>query len=384
MITQNNFFTSLAGKEVRQYLQEEQCIRRIIDFGHNQIFPNASAYTCLMFLDTSKRDSFEYESLSNGVSARTLDEADFSPITYKSLNPEKWRLVKAGHIDGLRRIESVGKPLSEVASIKVGFATLKDSVFLVRDLGSYCSSGLAGNEAYKIEIGVTRPAVKISELDGQKDLLGNDKRVIFPYRQVGGKYRLMPEDVLGSDYPNTFEYLFKYRGLLESRDKGNKTYEGWYAWGRTQGRDAPGPKLLTKTFSRMPQFFFDDSDQLYCNGYAVFLKDASLFETAFPIKALARILNSKVMHYYLKLTSFQIEGDYQCYQKNFIERFRIVDMDDAQIDELLGLPVCQIDEYVSRLYGLSIRQIDDVLMDKSGVPPLMNTNEVGDEPLRRK
>ena len=55
IITQNNLYTSLAGKGVRQYLQDEQCIRRIIDFGHHKVFRQASAYTCLVFLGNEKK-----------------------------------------------------------------------------------------------------------------------------------------------------------------------------------------------------------------------------------------------------------------------------------------------------------------------------------------
>ena len=47
IITQNNFFTSLSGTEVRRELQRQQSVRRIVDFGHNKVFENASAYTCL-------------------------------------------------------------------------------------------------------------------------------------------------------------------------------------------------------------------------------------------------------------------------------------------------------------------------------------------------
>jgi methylase of polypeptide subunit release factors len=363
MITQNNFFTSLAGKQVRQYLQDRRCIRRIVDFGHNKIFMNASAYTCLIFLGTDKSETFDYESLSNGITGDRLNKAEFTRIKHNSLNPTKWRLAKSGHFDRLRKLESAGKPLSEIAAIKVGFATLKDSVFIVREKDGFCSSGLRGCESLRIELGAARPAVKVSDLNEQADLSKNRRRVLFPYEKVGGKYRLIPEEKFRQAFPVAFEYLLRNRDLLASRDKGRKTYEGWYAWGRTQGREAPKPKLLTKTFSKTPHFFFDDSDQLFCNGYAVIPKKLSLFDDSFPIEALARILNSRVMHYYMKLTSFQIEGDYQCYQKNFIERFRVPEMDDAQIEDLLSLPPEQVNEYVTALYGIAESELNDVLAE---------------------
>lgn len=360
MITQNNLFTSLAGQKVRRYLQETQSLRRVIDFGHQKIFPNASAYTCLLFLGIERAKAFDFASLSSGVSPRALQEAKFSPVSFKSLRHDKWRLAKGEHLKRLQRIESTGRPLGSVASIKVGFATLKDAVFLVQASDGRCIATLETGESVTIEKEITRPAVKIAELKEHEDLERNNRRVIFPYEKSNGKYRLVAEDKLSSVYPQTYEYLLKCRNLLETRDKGKRNYEGWYAWGRTQGREAQGPKLLTKTFSQTPQFFLDRSDQLFCNGYAVFVREQSLLGT-FPIEALGRILNSKVMHYYLKLTSFQIEGDYQCYQKNFIERFGIVDLKENQMEELLQLPEHEIDDYVMRLYGLSMNEIQEVL-----------------------
>ena len=41
------------------------------------------------------------------------------------------------------------------------------------------------------------------------------------------------------------------------------------------------------------------------------------------VDALLKILNSYIMHYYVSKTSVSIEGNYPCYQKNFIEKFSI-------------------------------------------------------------
>ena len=58
-----------------------------------------------------------------------------------------------------------------------------------------------------------------------------------------------------------------------------------------------------------------DEDSLFCNGYAVFIND--------NIMEYQKILNSDIMGYYVKKTSIEIEGNFQCYQKNFIEKFSI-------------------------------------------------------------
>lgn len=360
IITQNNLFTSLAGKGVRQYLQNEQCIRRIIDFGHHKVFKRASAYTCLIFLGNSKKKSFEFDILKR-VCAHNLNKATFSAIPFSDLKADKWRLAKGHHLENLKIIESTGKPLGVVASIKVGFATLKDAVFLVhRRDEQYCIANPLNRKSHRVELGITRPAVKIAALNSAEDLEHNDLRIIFPYEKRKGKYRLIPEEKIEARFPEAYAYLRKCHNLLKSRDKGKKSYEGWYAWGRTQGREAQGPKLLTKTFSKFPQFMLDKSDQLFCNGYAVSIKDDSLFRGKLTIEVLEKVLNSRMMYYYAKLTSFQIEGDYQCYQKNFIERVGIIDMTEREMTTFLELPKFDANEYLEGLYEINSKDIEEV------------------------
>ncbi len=370
MITQNNLFTSLAGKNIRRYLQDNRCIHRIVDFGHHKVFPDVSAYTCLMFLGSPKDDAFEYATFSHDLEVvpRKLADVEFTPIPYRKLNPRKWRLAHRKHLENIEQIEQIGEPLGVVSNIRVGFATLKDSVFFVHDVGNDRCVAKSGNGmTYFVEPQITRPAIKISSLQRAEELDQNSLRIIFPYEKRNGNYQIMPEDQLRDQFPLTYAYLLDYRDVLEKRDKGRKKYASWYAWGRSQGMESPGPKLLTKTFSKYPQFFLDTTDQLFCNGYGVFPKQSDLFGTTIPIAVLYRILNSRIMYYYAKLTSFQIDGDYQCYQKNFIERFGIPEISISQQDQLLTLShQDEIDLFLASLYGLDLEDILEIVPPYSG------------------
>ncbi len=360
VITQNNLYTSFAGNGVRRYLQDKQCIQRIVDFGHYRVFKQANAYTCLVFLGTDKKTRFEFGRIEK-VCVDNLRNAVFSEISFSGLRADKWRLAKDNHLKNLKIIESIGKPLGTIASIKVGFATLKDAIFLVRRKDDhYCNTRPLDGKTYMVEIGFTRPAVKVASLNRVEDLERNDLRVIFPYKKVREKYCLIPEEDIKEHFPQGYSYMQKCRNFLNSRDKGKKRYEGWYAWGRTQGMEAKGPKLLTKTFSRSPQFMLDRSDQLFCNGYSVSITDDSLFRDKLTIEVLEKITNSRIMYYYAKLTSFQIEGDYQCYQKNFIERIGIVDMTEREMTTLIELPKSESDEYLEDLYGINSKEIEEI------------------------
>jgi len=87
VITQNNLFTSLAGTEVRRELQRQHGVRRIVDFGHNKVFANASAYTCLLFLTRSRSESIEFDSIREKITKESLTRTRFSRIPFETLKP---------------------------------------------------------------------------------------------------------------------------------------------------------------------------------------------------------------------------------------------------------------------------------------------------------
>jgi hypothetical protein len=379
-ITQNNIFTSLAAREIRRFLGENECVRRIIDFGHARIFDNASAYTCLIFISRQRSPTFEYGRIYRDVNAISLEETKLSYIEHKTLNPTKWRLVTTEHRDNIRKLESIGPPLGSVCTLRVGFATLRDKAYFVRAKDQSVIGELPNGDYCTIESAATRPAIKIAEFESEEGLKTNTRRVIFPYEKIHGKCRPLSEDEFSSRYPRCYEYLLGWRQLLATRDKGKRAIDPWYAWGRTQCLEAPGPKLLTKTFSGHPNFFYDDTDSLFCNGYAVFNKqcDRALFERSYPLRVLQVILNSAIMDYYVRLTSFQIEGDYQCYQKNFIERFSIVFLSKNEMDDLLKMDIEDRDRFLCRKYSLDYETVQSVLNERTIalMPSQMRINDV--------
>ncbi len=350
-VTQNNFFTSLAGASVREYLQQRRCIRRIVDFGHARAFSQASAYTCLVFLGNRPSDAFQFECTS--PTAEALARADFNQIRFDRLDHKKWRLAKGRHFDNLAKIEQTGVPLGELAQIRVGFATLRDNVYWTREDSGECWATDPTGERISVERGITVAAAKVAELKSEADLHQIATRIIFPYRQHHGRWQVIPEADLRRRFPNAYRHLKNCRDLLDSRDKGKANPDGWYAWGRSQGRQAPGPKLLTKTFDRRPNFMLDPSDHLFCNGYSIHLARGLPSHPHITIELLQRILNSPLMHYYAKLTSFQIEGGYQCYQKNFIERFGIPALSKQQADRLLQADPDDVRNLLADEYGVA-------------------------------
>lgn len=358
-ITPNNYFTSLAGVHLREFLAQNKYLCKIVDFNHMKVF-DAQTYTCITFLNKVQKESFLYERIDDLELLNRLSELVYSTVFFSNLNNRKWRLLRSLDQEKVRKIENTGIRLGDLADIRVGVATLKDSVYFVDEStykDGYYIKRYKG-QVYLIEAEVTKPIAKISDSKVQEDLDHNKRRIIFPYRRVNDKIELIPREEFKRRYPKCYEYLLAARDELATRDKGKVAYPEWYAYGRTQGLNFRGQKLLTPTFSKKPRFLYEKNHEaLFCNGYAVYLKvKQDLFSIrGLDLGSISKILNSKVMEYYIGNTSVAIEGGYPCYQKNFIELFGMPYFTDQEIQflkEKTGKE--EIDEFLMKKYQIRI------------------------------
>ena len=345
-ITPNNYFTSLSGEPLRTFFQNKNCIYKIVDFNCTKVF-DVQTYTAITFLNKQRNTEIQYDRIEdNETPIEFLGKVETTGNPYDNLSVKKWRLLCGEERHNIYMIENSGDCLKTLFNICVGIATLKDDCYTFvpsnEDKDYYYIN--ENNEEYKIERNITRPLVKISEMKSQDDLNQNKKRIIFPYfLDRNNKPILIEEDELKTKYPYCYNYLLTMRDILAYRGKGNHIYNPFYQYGRTQTMNKHGKKLLTPTFSQFPRFLVDNySEGLFTNGYGIYPNEnkiTGLFATN-PITlvenfdVVQKILNSSIMHYYVKITSVSIEGGYPCYQKNFIERFTIPELSDNDINYL--------------------------------------------------
>ncbi len=335
-IVPNNYFTSLAGINLRNYLQNNRYLKKIIDFTHIKIF-DVQTYTCITFLQKKNNLNFEYERIDSKKALNCLQNLKFSKNYFENLNAKKWRLLREEDSNNIKKIESMPYKLKDIVDIRVGIATCKDSIFFIDSnlvSGDYYLKEY-DNKLYKIEKEITKKISKISDFIDEKSFKSNSRRIIFPYKLLNNKAIIIVESELKIKYPYCYEYLKATKNELLTRDKGQVEYPTWYAYARTQGLNFEGKKLLTPTFSDKPRFMYDNEvSSLFCNGYALFEKKSmqkNLFGINIGLSILQKILNSDIMDYYMNKTSVSIEGGYPCYQKNFIELFGIPELSSDEL-----------------------------------------------------
>lgn len=346
-IIPNNVLTIKSAKDLRAYLQNHYFLKEIVDFGDNMVFRPVRTYNCIIHLDTKKRTSFCYATIpSCDDIAERLNEVHFSTMETSQLDPNGWKLADPETRANLDKIE--GQPLEIKTFIRTGIATLRDGIYMVEEDqdGFY---QMVDGERLKIESELVTTLYKIPELKNNVDLHTIARHIIFPYIKKNGKYVLIPETELKEKYPCTYTYLLTQKEELDCRDKGKPNPAGWYAYGRTQGLNKYGKKLLFPTFSNKPKFtYVEDESCLFCNGYAVFE------DPAVPLDILCKILNSSIMDYYVRQTSYPIEGGYYCYQKKYIEHFSIPSLTEKEINFLRDASAEACDVFLIEKYGLNI------------------------------
>ncbi|MGN0894934.1 MAG: class I SAM-dependent DNA methyltransferase [Succinivibrio sp.] len=348
-IVPNNFLTISAGKCLRKFISDFCLLEEIIDFSSNMIFNPVRTYSCIIKLSNKDKDTFKSTKIyKTDDIRRSLERLSFVTLNKKILNADKWLLSDFSVSDNIALIEK--QPIKLGKYIRTGIATLKDNVYIIdKDINGFFKE--INGVRYKIDEDLVKPLYKIPDINKYEDIKSAQKYIIFPYQfnESQGKYSLIPENVLKTKFANTYVYLSSCFSELCKRDKGKPNPVAWYAYGRTQGLNKYGKKILFPTFSNFPKFrVINDENALFCNGYAIFESED------INLDVLSKVINSKIMAYYVSNTSYPIEGGYYCYQKKYIENFSIPVFSDEEKKNILQYDEESLNNFLVSKYHLNI------------------------------
>jgi len=175
----------------------------------------------------------------------------------------------------------------KVKKIHTPIATLRDKIFIKETSDSI-------------------PFFKLSKVKNEEEFLSQKKSIIFPYDD-DFKIKKLNND--------TLEYLKKHKTELEKRDRGKKTYEAWYAYGRRQGfskkhidsKLIPIPGMIAPDY----QFFSVETKKI---------GEKFLFSSGFLIevendKQILEFLNSEDFRNFMRSAGKFWKGDYYSLSK---------------------------------------------------------------------
>ena len=215
-ITPSSWFYSTAGQRMRDYIIENKNLTYIEDYGHYQLFENATTYVAITRFNKEKNDKVKYVTME-----RTNDDDGFFEgaisVHYEDMVIDgKFYFSSKIMLDKLREITEYGKSLKKedkAFEVKNGFATLADDVFVTEN-------------TLKVQAPEWDTPKHEHLIQAYKSSTGKLTFCIYPYKD--GK--LVKEETIKKDSPEEYKWLERHRQKLEAR----ATTEPWYAFGRTQ------------------------------------------------------------------------------------------------------------------------------------------------------
>ncbi len=321
-ILPHKFLISDFGIGIRTFFKENLAVSKIIHFGSELVFQDATTYTCIINLSKKVKQNVDFIHLKPD---QLFDRNDFSKISYSGLNSEQWILTsnKIGEI--LNKIELQPLKLKDVFERFVqGIITGKDAVFCIKGKfqGDYLNIVDEFGNPHQIERGILKPHLRGEDVKKFKSL-ENNEWLIFPYVFRNQKAELISPDNFEKNYPNTLNYLKIYENILKDRENGKFNNEHWYQYSRNQAIS-----ILEQTKIITPEVCFGGSMTLdECNFYhnskchTLLLKD----NTDYTYKSILPLINNSLFWFYLSNSGNILRGGYIGVKRKVLEPFSIPD-----------------------------------------------------------
>ncbi len=350
-ILPHKFFNAQYGEGLREVVASGKHIRRIVHFGHQQIFEGATTYTSLLFLNKSPQPGFDFVSVADLSAWAEKGVGRERRFRASVVTSSEW-IFNAGPDAGLiERLFALPVKLSDVAHLFVGLQTDADDVFIV-ELASETSNELvcfsrATEKEHRFEREHLKLLLKGSLNVRRYELDSVTKRLIFPYETVGNASVLISEQDYKKRFPKTWRYLEENRDRLSKRNKG-KQPDGWHGYIYKKNHTRLGsPKIVVPSIGTGSCFALDSTGRHYFvgsgagggGGYGILPTNKDIGD----IRFLLVLLNSRLLSFLIRKTSTPFRGGYIALNRQYIERLpiQLLDLknraDKARHDKLVAL-----------------------------------------------
>lgn len=338
-ILPHKFFQASFGAGLRKLLTERRALREVVRFGAEQVFDEATTYTCLLFLMAQPQEQFdllEVRSLAQGddvlLAARhRADHPDYAHGRLPAPTGGDWDFALGAANKVLDRLRQHPRTLEDITrKIFVGLQTSADKIYvlkLVQDKGEVlrCYSKHLDAEV-DIERTLVRPFLMGKDVH-RYDPPRPGNVVIFPYWLRDGRAVLMSQKELQQQFPLGWKYLLGNKAELAAREHGRFADE-WWCFSRPQNMtEFVAVKVMTPDICARPEMTLDAAGDLY--------HTTTLYSFVFKpeAKGSARyflgLLNSKVVWYFIRTTGTPLRGDYYRFKTEYLRPLPIPDAGPA-------------------------------------------------------
>ncbi len=285
-ISPSSFFTSAAGTEMRNYLNNNNLLTSVCDLKHFQAF-SVTSYTAIVCLRKNRKES--------NITYAEFNERTLSPMKIDILEKDDYVIDGKFYFSNkksLAFLKSVFNcPKKQIFAVKNGYATLADKVFI---------NNFDFSSTFII------PAVKASRAKWTK--------ILFPYDKNG---KLYEQETLFQD-ENIKKYLLKKKKQLENRTIEKDKDKYWYAFGRSQAiNDTFKNKLALNTMIRTK----DDLKLVEVESGKGIYGGLYIISDTMPITKIKSLLLDDEFSKYISLLGKYKSGGYYTYSSKDITAY---------------------------------------------------------------
>lgn len=337
-ILPNKFFEGDMGENLRNIIATKKALKKVVYFGANQVFSNATTYTCLLFLSGSERENFEFLRIYNKADlVEVLNNAKFIKLPISLTNEEKWNFHSENILNILNKLKSMPIKLEDLTrKIFIGTQTSADDIYILyegeENNGIVKTYSKSLDREIEIEREILKPFLLGKDVKRYSSPIPN-KWIIFPYKIEDNSAVLYSECDIKNKFPKAWEYLKENKKILENREHG-KFKNTWWQYGRTQNlNEFENNKLSFPDVGLRAQGIYDNSNLYHSNTmYSLLFKDKDI-----NLLFILSILNSKLFSYFMRMVGTEIRGGYIRFNPRFVNNFSIPNVDKDTENKLSSL-----------------------------------------------
>ena len=328
-ISSRQFVKAEYGEGLRRLLASRRLIK-IVDFGENKVFENASTFPAIFIAENAPS---QYPVLYTRVSKsafseivaapgeekvaklESLDAERASEIGADAFEPDSWTLATAEENEILRKMREVGVPLANYADgIYYGIKTGYNKAFFIDEAtrSRLISEDPKSEQLIKpLLVGddvrhyYAKPSGQYiivipssSDFDGPSAEALEKVVGITPHPWKDARSEDEALKVFSRTYPAIYRHMLEHEEKLRKRQDQGKWW--WELRSCTYYHLFEEPKILYPVIAKSPRFYLDTS------GYYI---NDKLFALPGNDWALLSILNSRPVFFYAKLKFSSLMGD---------------------------------------------------------------------------
>jgi hypothetical protein len=331
-ILPHKFFNAKYGQSIRSLIKNGKNLHKIVHFGDQQIFDNATTYTSLLFLNKMSNKSFEFDKIDDLSKWRKSGECINGKIDLKKLADTEWNFIVGKEAELFEKLNKIDIKLKDVTDrIFQGLKTGADKIFIVNKVNENSNffkiNSKQSNSDYWIEPDLLHHLIKGGD-SKQYRITITDRYIIFPYMAVNeNSVELIPQSKLKNDYPKTWKYFIDNKKYLENRENGKMKGSNWFAYSRNQAMNVISrSKIFTPDLAMKAAFSLDKEGDIFftggaAGGYGILIK------SNYSREYILGILNSSLIDWFEHKRATTFRGGYFSYESRFINDLPILIID---------------------------------------------------------